>query len=82
MNCALCETRTMIRTKPITALRPFHGGKTHLAYSPYRSGLTRFSVQLLLSPQVRHYTEEKTTAVVYRSPILVGRSCRASHPRS
>jgi len=42
----------MIRTKPITALRPFHGGKTHLAYSPYRSGLTRFSVQLLLRPLV------------------------------
>ncbi len=57
MNCALCETRTMIRTKPITALRPFHGGKTHLAYSPYRSGLTRFSVQLLLRPLIIEFLD-------------------------
>ena len=49
-NCARCETRPMIRTEAITASGPCHKRKTYVPRSPYRSGLPRFSVHLLLKP--------------------------------
>jgi hypothetical protein len=41
----------MIRTEAITASGPCHNRKTYVPRSPYRSGLSRFSVHLLLKPQ-------------------------------
>ena len=41
----------MIRTEAITASGPCHNRKTYVPRSPYRSGLPRFSVHLLLKPR-------------------------------
>jgi hypothetical protein len=41
----------MTRTEAITASGPCHNRKTYVPRSPYRSGLRRFSVHLLLKPQ-------------------------------
>ena len=51
----------MIRTKTITAVGPCRNCKTFVPRSPCRSGLPRFSVQLLLRPHFldahRRYVE-------------------------
>ena len=44
-----------IRTEAITASGPCHKRKTYVPRSPYRSGLPRFSVHLLLKPQYRKH---------------------------
>src|ERR1700680_4947821 len=41
----------MIRTEAITATGPCHNRKTYVTPSPYRSGLSRFSVHLLVKPR-------------------------------